>query len=353
MKATLFLTTACNLRCDYCYVSRQNFAMSGETLDRAIDFVFQTTAPGDRIRFDLSGGEPLLAWPLVQKTVALIEQKAGMGNHPLQISLSTNGTLLTRDILTFVRRNNVMLHISCDGIAHVQDKHRRFRNGKRSSQRVVAGLSHALEDLPGVIVDMVYGPDTCAFLPESIEYLASLGLKQLVLIPDCTASWHKSDIERLGRAFEGIADTYLDSYAREAPVFISLIDEKIAVMMRGGYGHAERSRMGEDRVAVSPQGVVFPCEHLVGTGEESVHSMSSLYRQDLPEETGSRPVPSTGTGGHCASCTLYRYCMNGSGELQVFGNDSKTQPSPFICASERLSIQAAHKVMAEWQITAG
>lgn len=353
MKATLFLTTACNLQCDYCYVSQQNLTMSGEILDRAIEFAFQAAGPGEHIEFDLFGGEPLLAWPLVQKAVALIKQKAGMGNHPLQISLSTNGTLLTRDILTFVRRNNVMLHISCDGTPHVQDKHRRFHNGKGTSQRVVAGISHALEDLSGVIVDMVYGPDTCAFLPESIEYLASLGLKQLVLIPDSTASWHKSDIEQLGHAFEGIADIYLDSYARETPVFISLIDEKIAVMMRGGYGHAERSRMGEDRVAISPQGVVFSCEHLVGTGEESDHSMGNLYRQGLPEKTGSSPVSSTGTGGHCASCTLYRYCMNGSGDLHVFGNYGNTRPSSFICASERLSIQAAHKVMAEWQITAG
>lgn len=345
MKATLFLTTACNLRCDYCYVSRQNLTMSEKMLAKAVDFVFRTAGPRDRIDFGLFGGEPLLDWPLVQKAVALIEQQALESNHTLRISLVTNGTLLNREILSYLRRNNVILQVSCDGAPHVQDRHRRFRNGKGSSRRVSANLSAALNILPAVVVNMVYGPDTYAFLPESIEYLVSLGLKQLVLNPDYAAPWCDGDMEGLKETYDRIADIYLAYYARESPVFISLIDEKIAVMLRGGYGPFERCRMGVEEFAFSPQGFIFPCERLVGSGAENRHSIGHLCRPGLLNRSGCRAGGNTCTSSPCTSCSLAGYCMNWCGCSNFFGSGDYTRPSPFICASERFSIQAAHNVM--------
>ena len=75
MKATLFLTTSCNLRCDYCYVSRNSHFMPGATLAKAIDFTLRMVEPGDRLDFGLFGGEPLLNWPLVQEAISLVEQQ--------------------------------------------------------------------------------------------------------------------------------------------------------------------------------------------------------------------------------------------------------------------------------------
>ena len=140
MKATILLTTSCNLRCDYCYIQKQNVSMSKDTLGKAIDFVFRTTQPDERIDFGLFGGEPLLAWELVQQAVALIEQRSKNSRHDVRVSLVTNGTLLDKDILGYVHDHRLILQVSCDGVPHIQDSHRRFIDKKPTSAIVETNL---------------------------------------------------------------------------------------------------------------------------------------------------------------------------------------------------------------------
>ncbi|MFC2469526.1 MAG: radical SAM protein, partial [Negativicutes bacterium] len=64
------LTGRCNLACRYCYASEQDTAtMDWETCRRAIDLA---AASGEPFVLQLSGGEPLLALPLVRELTAYI-----------------------------------------------------------------------------------------------------------------------------------------------------------------------------------------------------------------------------------------------------------------------------------------
>lgn len=254
MKATLFLTTSCNLRCRYCYVTRQDISMPASRLAGAVDFAFQRVERTDRLDLCMFGGEPLLNWPLVQKAVSLIEQRSDDYDHAVRLSLVTNGTLLNRDILAYLHDHRVILQVSCDGLPHVQDLHRCFPDGRPSSAVVETNLVKALQYLPAVIVNMVYGPDTYLYLTDAIDYMAALGVKQMALNPDCTASWNGEKMAGLEAAFDRVGELYLEYYAAGTPLFISLIDEKISVILRGGYGDADRCRMGYQEFAFSPRG---------------------------------------------------------------------------------------------------
>lgn len=349
MKATLFLTTSCNLRCDYCYIPKQNISMTNTTLAKVVDFVFRTAEPYDRIDFGLFGGEPLLNWPLAQQAVALVEERTESSQHALRISLVTNGTLLNDEILRYLRSHHIILQVSCDGVPHVQDLHRRYFDGRGSSDIVAANLSAALKALPAVLVNMVYGPDTHAYLPESITYLASLGLRQLILNPDYSAEWRTEDIAALKATYERIAELYLEYYNINSPLFISLIDEKIAVILRGGYGASERCRMGYGELAFSPQGYIFPCERLVGDGGPNKHCIGHIDQPDQLDHGRCRAEGITCKNSECRSCGVVDYCMNWCGCSNFFASGDYFRASHFICESERLAIEAAYKVLTQME----
>ena len=189
VKATLFLTMSCNLCCDYCYIRKHDATMSPADIQRAIDFIFATADPAERLDFGLFGGEPLLHMPLVRSTVDILERRAEKAGNTVRMSLVTNGTLLNDEILRFVRDHHLILQVSCDGAPQVQDRHRRFIDGRETSAVLETALRSAVETLPAVLVNMVYSPDTYQALPDSIEYLAGLRLRQIILNPDYSAMW--------------------------------------------------------------------------------------------------------------------------------------------------------------------
>jgi uncharacterized protein len=345
MKATLFLTMACNLHCDYCYIEKQPASMSRETLARALDFAFANVEENERLDFGLFGGEPLLNWPLAQTAVEMVEQCVGKRMGAVRMSLVTNGTLLNEDILKYMREHRMILQVSCDGTPDIQDIHRCYPDGRKSSGIVEANLRTALDILPAVIVNVVYGPDTCAFLPESIKYLASLGLRQIVLNADYSARWTTEDIVTLKKAYQRVVEIYLAGYKKKSPLFISLIDEKIAVILRGGYGPDERCQMGYREFAFSPKGFIFPCERLVADGNENRHCIGHLDRPDLLRRNYCHADGIKCINIECRLCSVADYCMNWCGCTNFFASGDYSRASHFICTSEKLSIDAAFKVL--------
>lgn len=345
MKATLFLTMSCNLRCDYCYIKRKDKSMSGATLAKAVNFAFRMAQAVDRLDFGLFGGEPLLNPPLVREAVSMVERKAESVTQDVRLSLVTNGTLLNDDILNYLRDHHVILQVSCDGAPHVQDKHRRFPNGSGSSVLVEANLKSALKRLPAVLVNIVYGPDTHSSLPQSISYLASLGLKQLILNPDYSAAWGAKEIDGLKETYMRIADLYLEYYHIESPMFISLIDEKLAVILRGGYGPSERCHMGYSELAFSPQGFIYPCERLVGSGDRNRHCIGHLNQLETLQRGHCQPDGNSCKSIECQQCGVADFCMNWCGCSNYFGSGDYSRPSHFICVSERFAIEATQKVL--------
>src|ERR1017187_1146382 len=115
MKYTLFLTHRCNLACDYCYVSKSSDCMSLSVAQRVIDFAFQNTPPADDIEIGFFGGEPLLEFPLLRDVTRIVRSHPSFDPCRVNLSLTTNGTLLTPEIVEFLGEHEVLTTISCDG----------------------------------------------------------------------------------------------------------------------------------------------------------------------------------------------------------------------------------------------
>jgi MoaA/NifB/PqqE/SkfB family radical SAM enzyme len=121
------VTTACNLRCQGCWVSTDGPRrdMAPADLDRLI----RSAKKEGCFFFGILGGEPLLYGPLFQV----------LGNHPdCYFVLFTNGTLLTREVAKDMRRlGNVSPLISIEGLERVSDER---RGGSDVYGRTRAGL---------------------------------------------------------------------------------------------------------------------------------------------------------------------------------------------------------------------
>lgn len=130
----LQVTQQCNLRCKYCaysgnYYNRTHSSerMSFEDAKRVIDFYLERSIEMDELALSFYGGEPLLEFDLIKRCVDYIISKSG--ERKVRFPMTTNGTLLTEEVIKFLVQHEFKLLISLDGNKESHDINRQFRNG--------------------------------------------------------------------------------------------------------------------------------------------------------------------------------------------------------------------------------
>jgi uncharacterized protein len=112
--------------------------MSDDIL-RAFIVNYVTAQPTPVVEFVWQGGEPILLGIDFFKQVVQL-QKPFAGKKTITNSLQTNGTLLTDEWCSFLKKNNFMVGISLDGPKEVHDRYRRDHQGNGTFDRVMQGL---------------------------------------------------------------------------------------------------------------------------------------------------------------------------------------------------------------------
>lgn len=141
----LQVTQQCNLRCKYCtysgnYYNRTHSAkkMDFETAKKAIDFYLSRSDKAEELCLAFYGGEPLLEFPLIKKCVEYIMKNKG--DQSITFPMTTNGTLLDKEKIEFLVKNNFTLMISLDGEKESHNANRNFASGKGSFDLIMKNL---------------------------------------------------------------------------------------------------------------------------------------------------------------------------------------------------------------------
>ena len=75
-----------------------------------------------RLWVDFVGGEALLSFPFLQKLVEFIEKEANRRKLFVTYSMTTNGTIMNREILSWLIEHSVRLKLSIDGKESIHNK---------------------------------------------------------------------------------------------------------------------------------------------------------------------------------------------------------------------------------------
>lgn len=142
---TVYSTTKCNLACSYCIYGGEyhrhpelsQATMTWETARNMADFLVKHSRKSKEIRLDWFGGEPLLAFDLIKRTVEYLKASTSLEGPAVRITIASNGTVLTDALLDFLLEHKVYLQFSIDGEKAIHDRERRFRNGGNSSYDLI------------------------------------------------------------------------------------------------------------------------------------------------------------------------------------------------------------------------
>jgi uncharacterized protein len=151
---TLQVTQQCNLRCSYCVYSgnyntrsHQNLKMDIDIAKRSIDFLIAHSIDSPLLSIGFYGGEPLLEFELIKE--CMIYASSCSRGKEISYNITTNGTLLTKEIIDFFIQYDVNITVSLDGDKDSHDKNRIFsKSGKGSFDVIKRNLIYIKNTYP-------------------------------------------------------------------------------------------------------------------------------------------------------------------------------------------------------------
>ena len=175
---TLFLTTACNLRCTYCYASAGDMPLRNMTFDiakKGIDFILKNAIKKGVKHIEVNyhgGGEPTVNWKVMTESLYYAQAVASEHNIRVVSSCASNGVLNDKQIDWIVENLNGV-SLSFDGLPEVHDRNRPTVGGKGSSEKAIHTMHRFDEaEFPyGVRVTVTH--DQIEYLSDSVAFICS------------------------------------------------------------------------------------------------------------------------------------------------------------------------------------
>lgn len=292
IQITLQLTQDCNLRCTYCvYTESENEEsrqrghtkqkMCWETAKKAVDFLWEHSVDSPRVNVGFYGGEPLLEFSLLQQIVSYCVER--FSGKKLTFSVTTNGTLLTDEIIDYFAKHDIPVMISLDGPKEINDKNRVFVDGSGTFDTIMSNIRRVKEIAPAfsekLQVNMVMDPENDFDCINSIclkdNDLEKLAISATVVehdYKDTTAAYSEAYLSKMEyqlflallARFNRISDTKISPISNS---FVGSIWEKITRLdltpgLRVVDVPSGPCISGQMRLFVDVDGQFFPCERV-------------------------------------------------------------------------------------------
>lgn len=200
----LKLTGACNFDCTYCYdyePKRFKARLAQERIEELVSFLL---ARQEGLALIFHGGEPLLRFESIERTVEFALREAGDSKR-ISFSVQTNGSLLTDEMVDFLVRHDFSIGISLDGVTEKTNRLREVRRG-----RTALGVVHdLLERHPDLL------RTRCGFLAV-VSRTSAPGITDLAL-------WLQD------QGIQGLAISFLDLTGRGADLHEERLEPEEAV----------------------------------------------------------------------------------------------------------------------------
>lgn len=344
----------CNLACEYCFASKGGFGgerclMSEEIGKKAIDFLIDKSVGRRNLEVDFFGGEPLMNFDTVKKIVEYARSKEAEFNKNFRFTITTNGLLLDDDKIDFINREMHNCVLSIDGRKEVNDRLRLDWGGNGSHDRILPKFKKLVAERgdKDYYARATYTRHNLDFTND-IMYLYNQGFDQLseepvVSDPKLDFSIQEEDLPRIFEEYETLAKKLIEMKKNGSKInfFHFMID------LNQGPCAIRRLRgcsCGNEYVAVTPKGDIFPCHQFVG---DNNWLMGNLNDGTFDVGIKNRFAKATIYGKQkCRDCWARFYCSGGCNAINFQKNGDILEPYPLYCEMEKKRLECAIMMQA-------
>jgi len=307
-------TEDCNLNCRYCYnaYSAPKIRMSEVTLENSIKAVLSYYR---QAVFLWHGGESTLVGIDFLKKALDFQEKYRVDGQKIVNEIQTNGTLLTKDWGDFFAENNFYVGISIDGPQYLNDKVRRYQNGKGTYNDILRSILMLKKRDITIAGVCVLARHNIEYLDEVVNFYRSYDIP-LNINPFVSSGQGSIFREELTISPKRYAEALVELFDKwfENPDIKIYEFWKIVKSMFTGYNNicCYSGECSRDYLSICPTGEVYPCGRWAG---EKKFCMGNVNFHPIAQIVQSRPVVQIlerkNLIKECQQCFWYEICHGG------------------------------------------
>ncbi len=350
----LHIAHDCNLACKYCFAEEGEYhggrgLMSFEVGKKALDFLIANSGNRVNLEVDFFGGEPLMNFQVVKDLVAYGRSKEKEFNKKFRFTLTTNGMLLTDEVMEFANKEMANVVLSIDGRKEVHDFMRPTRNGKGSYDLIIDKFKKMAEmrNQTNYYVRGTFTHHNLDF-SKDVLHLADMGFKQISAEPvvapdDMEYAIREEDLPKLFEEYDALAKEMVkrEKEGRGFNFFHFMID------LTGGpclYKRLSGCGSGTEYLAVTPWGDLYPCHQFVGMEQFKLGNVDTgIERTDIVDEFKLCNVYAK---DKCKDCFARFYCSGGCAANSYNFHGNLLDAYDIGCELERKRVECAIMIKA-------
>ncbi|MEI7883777.1 MAG: thioether cross-link-forming SCIFF peptide maturase [Clostridia bacterium] len=337
----------CNLNCHYCFASQGDFGgerklMPVEVGKQAVDFLLKHSGSRTLCEMDFFGGEPLMAWPMVQEVVLYGEAEADRLGKKFHFTMTTNGVLLTTAVQNFLNQHEISTVLSLDGRKEVHDRMRPTWTDAGSYDLILPKYQEFAASRDDYVIRGTYTHFNLDFAADVLHYFKE-GFKNLSMEPvigpvSADFSLRPEDFATIEQEYDQLAEAYLELYrsGNEMNFFHFNVDLD--------HGPCLPKRLtgcgaGVEYFALSPEGDLYPCHQFVGREEFKVGTLATgIERTDLVQQFSEAHIYNKPL---CKACWARFFCGGGCHANAEEFNQTLLTPYELGCRIQKKRLEAA------------
>ncbi len=350
----LHISHDCNLRCAYCFAGTGDYGggrknMPSDVGKLAVDYLIEKSAGRTNLEIDFFGGEPLINFDVVKEIVTYARSLEEQHGKVFRFTLTTNGVLLDDDKIDFINREMYNVVLSIDGRKETNDHVRRRVDGSGCYESIMPKFKK-LVDARGDGQYYVRGTFTKYNMDfaQDVIHLHECGFDQIsvepvVSDPKYAYALTEADLPTIFAEYENLADIMIKraNTNKDFNFFHFMMDLEqgpCAIKRLRGCG------AGNEYVAITPDGDVYPCHQFVGTDG---WKMGSVYDKSIDEEMKKQFASATVYGKEeCKKCWAKFYCSGGCNANSVQYCGDMKKPHTLSCELEKKRVECAIMIKA-------
>ncbi len=351
----LHIAHDCNMRCSYCFaetgeykVGKREF-MSNEVAFNAIDYLIKSSEGRHNLEVDFFGGEPLLNFDTVMKTVDYANEQQVKHDKSIRFTLTTNGILLDDKKIDYIINNDIQLILSHDGRSESHNRMRPLMGGQDSYEKVTKNFVNAINK--GISDYHIRGTFTKynKDFTKDVEHLLNLGFDKIsfepvVASPEEDYALTDSDLSEIRQEYDNLANLYARKHKEGTPFKffhyeIDLEQGPCLAKRLTGCG------AGYDYLAVAPNGDLYPCHQFVGIAD---FKMGSVFEEGYDISIAEQFIDAHILNkDECKECFAKFYCSGGCHADAYFRNKDFYKPNRFSCELSKKRVESALGIKAD------
>ena len=327
----------CNLRCEYCFAGKGDYCqgrmlMTEEVGKAAIDYLLHYSQGRHNLEVDFFGGEPTINFDVVKKVVEYARSKEKEFDKKFRFTITTNGLILNDDMMDFINREMYNVVCSVDGRKEINDRVRARVDGSGCYDAIIPHFQELIRRREASGNDenwqyyvrgtfTKYNKD----FGNDVMHMFDLGFDQISFEPvvaDAKQPYALTyeDLSDVFAEYERLSKLIIENKKSAGKHFnfyhfmIDLDQGPCAIKRLRGCG------CGNEYVAITPDGDVYPCHQFVGHEEWKMGNVFDLSINKEMKDNFARA-----TVYHkpkCQECWAKFYCSGGcnANNWQYMGN---------------------------------